>query len=944
MKNERVFGVPGARGWVAGLVAVSLTLGALGMAAPQALADDGDLRIPIPDTAQLPSVDAASGTGLLVDSYDEASDTQTYRASNDSGKSWQNVDLSPDWEGGTYTGGGHLYFQDSFGGTPVVKDFDFATNQVTPVAELNDLADLLSPSYAVRKQLADPDNDDYTLTGLAATDLASATAEHPLAYTQHKLSGNTWTSVSMGSGTHAFVLSATRSKNRLGTGYLDALPLNGDPGASAKVSGIVVAQARGDQVVYITGTSSGASLCFRSADNWAKPSCKTFRKGDQRKIDPNLYLGDDWALIELYGAVNSTYYVVRGTSAPSTPTLVKAPADALALSMFGAGDSANPLAQVATAQGGFLAEYTAAGTFEKLIDNEPVQGWADELALTPGEVLVGDAGPTVDAPGSRVWSRSISGELPGEMNVFAPRASSGGLSASDARTIVRGRSGVQLFDQGAFVRKLPTTPYVDQLSGAYYLADTGRSNEVRRIDGTRVLKGYVQSIFGSLALKKVSRTSYQVIDVTGASKAVKVTVPQALGGSLDDAQLWGDWILAGTDSEGSVAFNYRTNQTITATGYPIALGDRFALLEQYGDDDDEIVLWDFTDLAAPTTSVLGTWSDLPWITTDGSHRIAYNADNDGEIVIHELPGVGTSAPRLLGLIAPTSLNNAPSSASWKPEIDATKALEAGTLTITDSNSNVVRTIPVDAAPNGSIRNLSWNGRGEDDVRVKPGTYTWTLAVDAADGTGSLVPVDGTASPITGKVKVVTKSLGTVSLSTPRIDDTTPVVGQKISVKKQTTKPATGTDLAYQWYRGKTPITDATTASYTVTPDDLGQLLMVKVTGTADGWKTTVKSSAYTVKVAKGTLSAGTVSIDKTDPAVGDTLTADPGTWSPEITASYQWYLIAAGKATAIPDATGSTYEVQASDAGSQVQVRVTGHAAGYADKAVSSAPTSAVTA
>ncbi|WP_198018473.1 hypothetical protein, partial [Sedimentibacter sp. B4] len=82
----------------------------------------------------------------------------------------------------------------------------------------------------------------------------------------------------------------------------------------------------------------------------------------------------------------------------------------------------------------------------------------------------------------------------------------------------------------------------------------------------------------------------------------------------------------------------------------------------------------------------GTWSDLPWITTDGSHRIAYSPDSDGEVVIHELSGVGTSPARLLGLIAPTSLNNAPSSASWKPEIDATKALEAGTLTITDSSN------------------------------------------------------------------------------------------------------------------------------------------------------------------------------------------------------------------------------------------------------------------
>ncbi|WP_198018375.1 hypothetical protein, partial [Sedimentibacter sp. B4] len=124
------------------------------------------------------------GDGLLVEAYDEATETDIYRASNDSGKSWQSVDLSLDWEGGTYTSGGHLYYQDSSDGTPVVKNFEFATNKTTPVAELDDLADLLSPTYAVRKQLADPDNDDYTLTGLVATELTSAATEHPLAYTR----------------------------------------------------------------------------------------------------------------------------------------------------------------------------------------------------------------------------------------------------------------------------------------------------------------------------------------------------------------------------------------------------------------------------------------------------------------------------------------------------------------------------------------------------------------------------------------------------------------------------------------------------------------------------------------------------------------------------------------------------------------------------------------
>jgi hypothetical protein len=74
-------------------------------------------------------------------------------------------------------------------------------------------------------------------------------------------------------------------------------------------------------------------------------------------------------------------------------------------------------------------------------------------------------------------------------------------------------------------------------------------------------------------------------------------------------------------------------------------------------------------------------------------------------------------------------------------------------------------------------------------------------------------------------------------------------------------------------------------------------------------------------------------------AVGQTLTAVPGTWGPApVTLAYQWYRGAA----AITGATTATYPVQAADVGSTLKVAVTGSKAGYPSVTRTSATTAAV--
>lgn len=74
------------------------------------------------------------------------------------------------------------------------------------------------------------------------------------------------------------------------------------------------------------------------------------------------------------------------------------------------------------------------------------------------------------------------------------------------------------------------------------------------------------------------------------------------------------------------------------------------------------------------------------------------------------------------------------------------------------------------------------------------------------------------------------------------------------------------------------------------------------------------------------------------PQVGTMLTANPGSWTPSPTLSYQWY--AGG--VAISGATARTYTPVAADYGKRLTVRVTAKRSGYASVAVTTPATAAV--
>ncbi len=161
-----------------------------------------------------------------------------------------------------------------------------------------------------------------------------------------------------------------------------------------------------------------------------------------------------------------------------------------------------------------------------------------------------------------------------------------------------------------------------------------------------------------------------------------------------------------------------------------------------------------------------------------------------------------------------------------------------------------------------------------------------------------------------------------STPAPRITGTRAVGKTLTATLAWSPKPSTTT---YQWYRDGRRITKATKSTYKLVASDRGKRITVKVTGKKRGYYTHSRTSAKTSAIAKGTMTASAATITGT-PAVGRTLTAIHGAWTPTgVRYSYQWYR----DTTPIRGATAKTRRISRSDVGHTIAVRITGRRTGY---------------
>jgi hypothetical protein len=145
---------------------------------------------------------------------------------------------------------------------------------------------------------------------------------------------------------------------------------------------------------------------------------------------------------------------------------------------------------------------------------------------------------------------------------------------------------------------------------------------------------------------------------------------------------------------------------------------------------------------------------------------------------------------------------------------------------------------------------------------------------------------------------------------------TPNLGQTLTVTTGTWSNSP-TGYTYQWSRGGTAITGATSTTYTVVSADIGLALTASVTATNAYGFVAATSNALSVP---GVPAATVVPVVSGTAAVGSTLTTTTGTWTYAPTGyTYKWQR----GGVDISGATSSTYTVVSADAGLVVRSVVT---------------------
>lgn len=226
-----------------------------------------------------------------------------------------------------------------------------------------------------------------------------------------------------------------------------------------------------------------------------------------------------------------------------------------------------------------------------------------------------------------------------------------------------------------------------------------------------------------------------------------------------------------------------------------------------------------------------------------------------------------------------------------------------------------------------------------DDEIIPGATSSTLPLDA-DLLGQRIGVVATGSRPGYNTQVLESATvtdpvapGVFDLAPAPVVAGTSAVGSVLTASTAAWSPTA--TLAYQWFSDDTPIAGATTARYTVTPDDRGHRLHVVVTGSRTAYTTTQVASQPTDAVAPGQFTTTARPVLSGAAQVGTTLQVRTDAWSPVATFTYQWF--ADGRP--IPGATGTSYRLTSADRGKRIRVGVTGTRDGYVTRTLSSSRT-----
>jgi hypothetical protein len=149
-------------------------------------------------------------------------------------------------------------------------------------------------------------------------------------------------------------------------------------------------------------------------------------------------------------------------------------------------------------------------------------------------------------------------------------------------------------------------------------------------------------------------------------------------------------------------------------------------------------------------------------------------------------------------------------------------------------------------------------------------------------------------------------------------------------------------FSYQWRRDGVDIDGANVSAYEVRPQDLGHKLSLVASAQKSGYLPIAVESATTAQVGPGALATLESARIAGNNVVGETLTVNPGTWTPQQDSlSYRWMSAASagGPYVPIPNATTDNYVLRARDGGRYLTVEVTAQKEGYSSKTIPTNPT-----
>lgn len=505
--------------------------------------------------------------------------------------------------------------------------------------------------------------------------------------------------------------------------------------------------------------------------------------------ETSVYLGDQLQLAVGAGRVGyvlpeptgTLLRVVTGGSATTVPL----PAGGTGIAV--AGDRFLTAAGGPTATAGV---YAIDGSTVSRVATVPVpQIGVTAIAFSGSRLYYADASSTADE-GLAIFQRDVSGRvtpLLGDETVFGLRASALRDIASRSVSFSAGRGSLEnpdpdvyqwrFFDRGVVtgsaVQTRPdesdsngeTNDIHPVTSGPYTLV----RGKVYRPDGsllfTRPGAGSIQTarddLFGNRLIYSLAdfRKNTNQVWISDLTKPRSSTNPQLRAvspcgtGCPGRVAIWGNLIAFTMDNRHIQVQNLGTGRgrQITTSGpiQELELGEGVLAWQSPG-----YTTW-LLDLLTKNSKPVALGGKGTTLTLD-DHWLARRVADTGRVVVYRMPFTAKYHPRLIGTLAPAGFtpngDGRPDADTWTPQFDTTKPLTGVTLRIKGAKSGRTLRTLTGTGPDGSIRDLTWDGRTGAGTRLAAGSYRWELTAQAADGEGELIPAHS-GRTLTGTVRL-----------------------------------------------------------------------------------------------------------------------------------------------------------------------------------------------